>query len=346
MVFNLSTSNSVPVVVFTDPQRIVYAIITGIIIVLNLIANTATIIAFCKVPGLRMKPSDLLILNLSIADLGMGCLQAYFCLPQTQILRFWPFGKVGCQIGDFTGITLICVGFMTTLAIVFDRFLLITMTYPKYVKMQSRLRIMLTMLVTWLYGFVIGATDVAVWDFVKIPTELDQFFDYSKKCRSPPQHNAVYSLFMYSSTVFLPLLGIETFSILFVILLYRKLRRSVVVEPSNDSRSRESASLDARDNNGLKDASENDRNSAGDSRKRYRKAAAVLGALVIVLNLCLLPFILYSLSVSLFCPQCYNVLVREILLDVIYLNSCINPFMYAVTMSKIRNFYKCTVCRR
>ena len=153
---------------------------------------------------------------------------------------------------------------------------------------------------------------------------------------------------MYSSGVFLPILTVETLSFLFVVFLYRKLRRSAVVEPSDRSVSSVSGSVSVgrQDTSGRSgdDSSlasgivpENQRSSNG-PQKRYRKAAIVLGALVIVLNLCLLLFLLYSLSISLFCPPCNNPQVRRILVDVIYLNSGINPFLYALTMSKIRNF--------
>ena len=38
--------------------------------------------------------------------------------------------------------------------------------------------------------------------------------------------------------------------------------------------------------------------------RRYRKAAIVFGALVTILNICLLPYVFYSLVVSFLCPQC------------------------------------------
>ena len=52
--------------------NIAYAIVVPIIIVIGTVFNLTTILAFWKMPGLRDKPSDLLILNLSVVDLITG----------------------------------------------------------------------------------------------------------------------------------------------------------------------------------------------------------------------------------------------------------------------------------
>ena len=82
------------------------------------------------------------------------------------------------------------------------------------------------------------------------------------------------------------------------------------------------------------------------TRNRYVKAAVTLGALVVAVNICVLPFILYVIIVSFFCPQCSNGFIRDILANILYMNSCLNPILYAATMSKIRRFYKSLFCQR
>ena len=66
-----------------------------LIILVNIVGNTGTIAAFVKIRSLHEKPSDLLILNLSIADLGLGLMQLYF-LPA--LLKVWPWGEIGCKL--------------------------------------------------------------------------------------------------------------------------------------------------------------------------------------------------------------------------------------------------------
>ena len=340
-------------------QDISYIIVFSIIVLLTLFGNAATILSFWKVPTLREKPSNLLILNLSIADFGIGLLETYN-FPWNKLSRPWPYGKLGCQFGVLFTDIFVSMGIVTTLAITYDRFLLIAKDYPKYVKTQSRLRIKLTVLTIWLYGTSIGIFELIMWDIVKLPAELKGYFDYDKDCRPPVRYNSITSLTSSILIIFAPLLATEFFSIAFVVLLYRRLRRPVAVNPSSVSGSgtsqrREFESSFSQGNStsrvgisgvnpGVNHGNNPERPPAN-SRKRYRKAAAVLGALVTVLNICLLPYVLYNLIVSFVCPQCNSRRVRDFLADILYLNSCINPFLYAITISKIRDFYKRILCR-
>ena len=338
-------------------HHIIYVIIIAIIIALNLTGNTATILSFWKVPALREKPGDLLILNLSIVDLGVGLVQIYI-FPNT-LFQNWPYRKLGCQFWVFFGNMFITMGIITTLAITYDRYLLIAKEYPKYVKIQSQFRIRLTVLLIWIYGIISGLLEIIAWDLVNLPTELDGLFDYTHECRSPTKYHSIYSLIMSILSLFGPILAVEALSILFICLLYRRLKRPVAVHPRVASVSRPETSqrrdfdtrnISANESAGATAGAEqnvgNPQRSPPNPKKRYRKATIVLGALVTVLNICILPYVTYGLITGFFCKRCINKQVRNILVEVIHLNSCINPFLYAVTMSKIRNFYKHILCGR
>ena len=78
----------------------------------------------------------------------------------------------------------------------------------------------------------------------------------------------------------------------------------------------------------------------GNRRNRYVKPATTLAALVITLNLCMLPFCIYTLIVNALCPVCSSSLVRNLLSNLFYLNSFVNPFLYVATMSKMKVFYQ------
>ena len=88
------------------------------------------------------------------------------------------------------------------------------------------------------------------------------------------------------------------------------------------------------------------RSNATGTRNRYTKAAVTLGALVAAVNICVLPFVLYSITVSSFCPRCNNGMIRDLLVNILYVNFCLNPILYAATMSKIGRFYKGMFCKR
>ncbi|XP_072017445.1 beta-4C adrenergic receptor-like [Amphiura filiformis] len=344
--------------------RILNVIAISIVIIVILISNMATMVAFFKVRSLREKAVNLLILNLSCADFGMGLVRVY-AYPTTAI-RYWPYGKFGCQSFSFLSDLFASAGMITTVAISVDRFLLVSCAYPKYLRIQSRKRIMCIIGGIWLIGILLGTSEMLLWDKLT-PAELQDYFDFSKSCRSPPKYNIAFTLVLFTVVIFGPLLAIEIFSIAFVVQLMRKLRQRVVVHPSNStslSSQRPNTSVaemetsvsttqsrsQGHPNNSAASGMEPSDSSSmpisrNDPNKRYKKAAVVLGALVMVVNICTLPYVLYTIIISLFCPRCNNSNIRAMLGNLLYLNSAINPFLYAATMSKIRQFYKHVLCK-
>ena len=230
MTLNASSDDPPVTRSFLELRPIGYILSFSITIVLNMIGNTATIVAFKKVPALREKSGNLLILNLSIVDFGVGLFQIY-AFPKTLFQHYWPYGKYGCQCMYLFLNMFVSTEIVTTLAIAYDRFLLISKDQPMYLKIQSRRRIKLTLLIIWIYGTLIGLYEVIAWDFTELPEDLKGYFDYSKECRSPVKYHKILSLILYIVAIFVPLVAIETLSILFVVRLHRRLKQIVTVHP-------------------------------------------------------------------------------------------------------------------
>ncbi|XP_072039227.1 D(5)-like dopamine receptor [Amphiura filiformis] len=324
----MNVSEDISRSIWTLPAGVQYTLtsIQCLMVTATLLGNAGTIVAFYKVRGLREKPSDLFILSLSCADLLMGCVIT-FTVP-TYALGYWAWGKTMCQLFATLANIAVIAGILNTLMICWDRYVLISKEYPKYVKIQSKRRVIGIITVVWVYSLITGFIEWVVWDVVKIPETVYEF-DFTRECRSPPKHNFVFQTQAFTRNVFLPLLGIEGLSVAFVVLLRRRLHKRMQVTDSEYSNTQSQQLQERSDQPG------------GSSTNRYVKAAITLAALVIALNLCLLPFILYTLYVSLVCPTCGDRLIRDILSNIfVPLNSCINPVLYAVTMSKIKRFYK------
>ncbi|XP_072022097.1 beta-3 adrenergic receptor-like [Amphiura filiformis] len=306
----------------------------------------ATIAAFLKVTLLQQKPGYLLILNLACADLGIGLVEI-FHFPQLA-LKMWPYGKSGCMLINFMINLFLTAGLVTIVAISMDRFLLLSREYPKYLRIQSRKRIICIIGGIWLYGILMGIVDVLFWDKLT-PPGFHDYFDFSKNCRSPPNHNLVFALVKFFTQMIGPLLAVESFSVAFFVRLIRKLRQPMVhpmsntsMASQNPSSSRSAAGPSGSSTGPMAHGAAIPRPDA-DPNKRYKKAAIVLGAIVLVVNICTLPFVLYAF-ITPFCTQCNKAYHRDQLAYVMYLNSCINPFLYAATMIKIRKFYKRVLC--
>ena len=314
-----------------------------IMIPLSLMGNFATITAFCKVRTICDKPSDIFILSLACADFGVGFL-LILSVP-IHAIGFWPWGKLMCKVYVCFGSTFVISVLLTTLVISVDRFILIAFEYPKYVAFQSRKRVVFTIASLWIYAFAMTTTEWIVWDIVELPETMTPF-DYGRECHSPPKHTLYYSTVGFTIGFFIPLISVEVLSAIFVYQLRRKLKRHAQVRNSNQPR---------RDI--IRDAWQNiprplpplaipARNNNHPEDKLYVKAAISLAALVLTLNICFLPFISYSLYVSLMCQACNNGRIRDTL-SIVFVNfhACINPLLYAVTMRKIRHFYRMVLCR-
>ncbi len=324
-----------------------YATGHGLILIGTLLGNIGTIAAYWKVPGLRDKPSDLLILSLSCADLGIGLVRM-MDYPKC-VLGYWPFHSAGCKLRALLSNVCVSVGILNTAVICLDRFLLVSQEYPAYLKSQSRVRVLCKIIIIWVYGFAVGISEILLWPYVRVPVEIDFDFSYKFECRSPVKHNALASLVYSIIVIFLPLLVAEILSILFVCLLKRKLQRPASLRLHNidiqfpmrptcmNWNAAEAASGNA---SGI---ARNIHQTVGPKR-RYKNAKLVV-ILVIALNVCLLPFVLYVLIISIMCNECNNKMVRNLLIDIVYLNSFLNPILYAVTMEKIRYFYRDLFCR-
>ena len=314
----------------------------SLVILVTLVGNLATIVAFVKVRSLHEKPSDLLILALSCADFGLG-IDIILHFPVSAV-GYWPWGEIGCQIYVLLGNTCVFSGVIITAFISLDRYLLISREYPMYIKLLTKRRIIISICLIYGYSSIMGIIEVTLWNYVPVPGGGKKNFDYSRECRSPPKHNFIYAMVMLMVNMFVPMIVVECLSFLFVVRLRSKLKSRARVgnQALSQSQSRGEITM-ASDSTNRPPRMGDTQNNA--SRNRYTKAAITLGALVITLNICMPPYVLYVIIVSFFCPECSNGSVREMLIYLIFVNSSINPLLYAATMGKIRRFYKSVFCK-
>ncbi len=345
---NITTSSTAKV---SDVSYIEFGVLC-IMTFLVFVGNITTIVAFWKVPLLREKPSNLLILNLTCADLGVGF--SLLMVTPGRFVGHWLWGKIGCQINVFILNLFIITGMLTTLAISVDRYLLITKPYPRYVVLQSQRSILKIIAGIWFYALIWGIVEIIMWDVIVNSLSVD-YFDFNKICTSPAKHIFLPAAIYFVINFLVPLIAIEVLSICFIVNMRNKLKRTNPMDQDSSSVS-QTGSVSVfnsrhrlRSRPGLTtgegEPSEVPQDEEGTIdrhpiRKRYMKAAVTLAGLVIILNVCCLPYILYTLITSLLCPWCRNDKVSFILFQVVRTNSSLNPFLYALTMAKIRQFYK------
>ena len=197
-----------------------------LIIIITTVFNFTTIIAFIKVPSLRDKPSELLILNLCCADLITGAIFMPSVSPLYITPGHWPLGEAGCRVVASIMNMSIHGSLFSLIAISVDRFLMVYVEYPKYMKMQSYPRVYLTIGLCWTMALITVILEQGMWNWAKTLDETAASIDYSRFCLTPPRRIRWFSLSFFGVLFFLPVVTVFILSIAFLWQLSKRLKKS------------------------------------------------------------------------------------------------------------------------
>ena len=350
------------------------AVILLIMSIVAIFGNLGTIVAYIVDPIVRRKASDLILLNLAFADLGV----ALFIMPRSalvKILGWWPFGELGCRVAYLLDSIFINAGVYFIVLLSWDRYQMLVNDYAKYLKKYNQIGYVLTAIsLAWIIAALPGIAQNCVWNHVL--TLVEQQPDYRRFCIRP-------SLLTRTGTIFnLVLIAVPIFLVAFLGILisvnlfsfFRSLNK--VAETSSNSifggsrtninpfipitgvsnnthgprrqvRQVESShhvgqlQLAHRPTASVSSTIRN-QNSRHVIRKRYIKPIITCTALVLALLMCYPPLNVCIVVVNVYgiraIPNAY--LVMSCLNMLKLFNSAINPILYAVTYSRIRAFYR------
>ena len=206
--------------------NIFHAIFIPTLCFLITIGNLGTIIAFRKLPSLRDKPSELLILSLSCADLITGSVVIPLFSPVYITPGYWPFKEMTCRICIFFTDLAVHASLFTLCMISIDRLLLVLKEYPQYMKIQTHFRIRTTLVIGWTCSIITGIIEVTLWEIAKELDESAGLIDYTQYCLSPPRRMQEFALSFFLILYFLPVLLVCGLSTAFFCLLYKRLNKS------------------------------------------------------------------------------------------------------------------------
>ncbi|XP_072018230.1 5-hydroxytryptamine receptor 7-like [Amphiura filiformis] len=307
---------------------IVWTICLSLITVL---ANLGTIIAFWKVKSLGEKPADLLILSLAFIDLFQGLIMLPFHMSLDILDGRWIWGELGCKFYVPMALASITNGLLILCTISLDRLLLVKLQYPKYMKFQSKPRVLLAISICWLLSLVPAVIDVGFWEYAKsLNNSVPINFDFV--CLSPTRWMMPkVSLVFLFTFFFMPVFLVAVFSLSFLHALHLRLQKIRRVGPEDE--------IAMPNSNSSTTGSMSSGKRLQRSRNRYIKPAMTLGALVAAMCVSILPYLSYVVVVGLICPTCLNPLAVHYLVFLLYLTPLLDPIMYGITESKLRKFY-------
>ncbi|XP_030844085.1 5-hydroxytryptamine receptor 1D-like [Strongylocentrotus purpuratus] len=330
------------------------------------------IVAYFRDQSIRARVANLLILNLAITDLTVGALIWPFNL--TWLIKdYWPFREVFCKIWLVVDYTVTTMSVLTMVLISWDRYCLVTMGL-KYQTFQTKKRIRLIVCVTWAVVFVWFTLLAFAWSPItrqyKVDYEKDCELEFTSSLAMTLILNVLYFYIPLTIIVVLnvavytnikrrskgivgpsPADGLPT----------RATTQANDGESPHQDMCKPSAGPCLKDQDTLADSSNTSANadteptealpkenvsknapqSNGSGPKertfaRHRKAAVVLGILVGCFLVCLLPVQVTSVKFAICGKDCVSFLTLNVTNSFVWVNSMINPFIYAVTNKHFR----------
>ena len=304
-------------------DAIASGIILGVIILLTLFGNFLVICAVVSFPRLR-STTNMFIVSLAIADITVAVLVMPFALIYG-VLEKWIFGWVFCYFWMSCDVMCCTASIMHLCVISLDRYLAITKPL-KYKMLMSKRRAILLIVCIWLCGGLVSFLPIYLGWY----TDLGDEALYADSPHCGLFVNPIYAVISSSTSFYIPLLV--------MIITYYKIYKIA------RSQLREIRKLEicAKDVGGVATDSRLQRKSRRVARDT--KAVKTLGTLMGLFIVSWLPFFLMYLIMP-FCSNCHLPRRVESLITWLgYVNSLINPCIYAWLNKDFRLAFKRILC--
>ena len=201
-----ATLQPIPDVEVEVDLNIGYAIFVPVLILTTTAMNIGTIVAFWKIPTLRDKPSELLILNLACSDLLTGLIVIPLASNLYITPNWWPAGEIGCAIWILSIDISVHGTLFALMTISLDRFLLVYLEYPKYIKNVTRNRVYKIVASGWIIALLTATLEMGLWEKAKYLDVTAGEIDHTKYCLSPPRRVHTFSLCFFLILYLLPVM--------------------------------------------------------------------------------------------------------------------------------------------
>lgn len=299
--------------VFERVVQTTVPVIYGLITLLGLLGNLLVIIVIIMNKKMR-STTNILIFNLAMADLCF----ILFCVPFTAVeyaMTTWPFGRIWCKVVNFLTYVSAYVSVYTLVVMSLDRYLAVVhpLSSMSYRTQMNMVRILFA-----LWGIVLGGHVPLLFQFDVVS------YDYLGQHRSACLNKYISQNGVYASRLFYGSFFIFGYVIplLLICILYGFILKILFYGevPGGSQKAKR-------------------------IRSNHRVAKKVV-IVVIIFALCWLPiqiifilqtFVLESLPLSLLVAQMISNCLA-------YINSCVNPILYAFLSKKFRQSFRNLLC--
>ena len=268
----------------------------------------------------------------------------------------WPLGEIGCVILAFFIDVSMHGTLFALMTISLDRFLLVYLEYPKYIKHVTRRRVYKIVAVGWIFALSTAILEIGFWEKSKGLDETAASIDYSvsflyqlRKRLRKYKHSLKTSSGARE--------GMKTAGI------GRSASSGKVVSDHADNAASASHpkphslsfsrgttanykielvhSASSGDLISMQVASSDRKKGISYSviKNRYIKPGVTLVGLVSAMAICMLPYSFYVIIIESGCEHCNDFKLIYGLLLMQFCNACLDPFIYVLTRKKMRTFY-------
>lgn len=330
----------------TDPFQgpdIVVIIVLSLIALCGAFGNALVVVAVYKTRVLHTVTNHFIV-SLACADLFVSiCIMPFAVVTQSLNGR-WLFGQIFCSIWSSLDILCCTASTLNLCAVSVDRYIAITSPLKYHVAM-TRARALGIICVVWLFSLFLATTQLIWKHFIEQTTELKPGFEIC-----PYALDRTFRMYAASSSFFIPLTVVIIIYARIFRVAYKQARQINAthdqLQTSHPSRAqmRRNDSVENGNNNAPPNAPSNQLRKASrmsiefgiasreiyphrQSRevKAFKTVAAVLGAFII----CWIPFSV-TFVVEAYCRKCHlPVSMMNTFLWLGYVNSVVNPFIYA-----------------
>ncbi|XP_059491080.1 allatostatin-A receptor-like [Neocloeon triangulifer] len=289
----------------TQIVSIIVPILFGIIIIIGLIGNALVVVVVSANAQMR-STTNLLIINLAVADL----LFIIFCVPFTAsdyVLTYWPFGDVWCKIVQYLIVVTAYASVYTLVLMSLDRFLAVV--HPiKSMSVRTERHAVIAICVLWVL-IVFSSVPVYYSHGERHYPFLDEVHIVCVFLNEEYQWAAFQISFFVTSYV-LPLALICGLYLCILLRLWRG------VAPGG----RVSA----------------------ESRRGKKRVTRMVVVVVATFAICWCPIqiILVMKSLEMYEISAFGIMVQIISHVLAYMNSCVNPILYAYLSENFRKAFR------
>ena len=328
----------------SEAELISFGVLIALVIAITVFGNLLVIVTILTTKKIQT-PTNYFILSLSITDLCIGTL----VMPNSAIITLhweWPLGAIFCNIYTSVDVMLCTVSILTLFAISLDRYIAVTRPL-RYQQQVTCRRVYKVCGFIWIFSFILA--------FVPIHLGWNSADGSVQNMANPRicafELNKVYVLIDSVGTYFAPLTVMCVVYMNVLLITKRQVqeinklsRLGQTTNMLSNRKKDKKHKISNGDNTHLQIPAKSSGFHSPPKLASDTKATITLASLVLAFAICWIPyFVIFTMKP--FISEPVNVHIDLFCLWLGYVNSAINPFLYAYYNSAFRNAFARVLCR-